>query len=152
MVVGSSCGQTPRNIPPARNLQSNRSENIRSGRVSFPQPNRPDECSRLFCLCVSQVGDSLETDDLYDDVLTGSVDGESTLGKQESKEDVKPVVESGDGKRFSVYVGNFNWVSRLRRPGAQVSACSDSLTSSRPPIFPPSNTSTKRTERSPAAW
>lgn len=66
---------------------------------------------------MSQGGDSLETeaDALYDDVLTGSVDSESTLGKQETKEDVKPVPESGGGKRFSVYVGNFNWVSFQRR-------------------------------------
>lgn len=49
-------------------------------------------------------------------MLTGSVDSESTLGKQETKEDVKAVVESGGGKRFSVYIGNFNWVS-IKRPG-----------------------------------
>ncbi|XP_017333658.1 cleavage and polyadenylation specificity factor subunit 7 [Ictalurus punctatus] len=56
-------------------------------------------------------GDSLEAeaDALYDDVLTGSVDSESTLGKQEPKEDCRPAVEAGGGKRFSVYVGNFNW-------------------------------------------
>lgn len=69
----------------------------------------------VFCLCVLQGGNSLEAeaDALYDDVLSGSMDGESTLGKQESKEDVKPVLECVGGKRFSVYIGNFNWVSFL---------------------------------------
>lgn len=67
----------------------------------------------FFCLCFLQAEDSLEAeaDALYDDVLTGSVDSETALGKQESKEEVKTVVESGGGKRFSVYIGNFNWVS-----------------------------------------
>lgn len=52
-----------------------------------------------------------EADALYNDVLTGSVDSESSLGKQECKEEVKEVLGSGEGKRFSVYIGNFNWVS-----------------------------------------
>lgn len=65
-----------------------------------------------MCVCVLQVGDPLEAeaDALYDDVLTGSVDSESTLGKQECKEDGKSVEECGGGKNFSVYIGNFNWV------------------------------------------
>ncbi|KAM9461179.1 cleavage and polyadenylation specificity factor subunit 7-like [Clarias gariepinus] len=50
-----------------------------------------------------------EADALYDDVLTGSVDSESALGKQECKEEVKPVEGFEEGHRFSVYIGNFNW-------------------------------------------
>ncbi|KAB5559492.1 hypothetical protein PHYPO_G00029750 [Pangasianodon hypophthalmus] len=75
-------------------------------------------------------GDSLEAeaDALYDDVLTGSVDSERTLGKLDSKEDGKgaAVAESGGGKRFSVYVGNFTWwtsdsdlIAMARRQGVK---------------------------------
>ncbi|KAK3561857.1 hypothetical protein QTP86_017483 [Hemibagrus guttatus] len=62
-------------------------------------------------LKTEEAGDPLEAeaDALYDDVLTGSVDSESTLGKQECKEDGKSAQECGGGKRFSVYIGNFNW-------------------------------------------
>lgn len=65
-----------------------------------------------MCVCVLQAGDPLEAeaDALYDDVLTGSVDSESTLGKHECKEDGMSAEESGGGKHFSVYIGNFNWV------------------------------------------
>ncbi|KAK2868891.1 hypothetical protein Q7C36_000762 [Tachysurus vachellii] len=58
-----------------------------------------------------ETGDLLEAeaDALYDDVLTGSVDSESTLGKQECREDGMSVEECDGGKRFSVYIGNFNW-------------------------------------------
>ncbi|XP_060797871.1 cleavage and polyadenylation specificity factor subunit 6 [Neoarius graeffei] len=74
-------------------------------------------------------GDALEAeaDALYDDVLTGSVDSVSALGKQESKEeDVKLEVEPVEGKRFSVYVGNFTWwtsdsdlIAMARRQGVK---------------------------------
>ncbi|KAG7327817.1 hypothetical protein KOW79_009423 [Hemibagrus wyckioides] len=62
-------------------------------------------------LKTEEAGDPLEAeaDALYDDVLTGSVDSESTLGKQECKEDGKSAEECGGGKRFSVYIGNFTW-------------------------------------------
>ncbi|XP_047666512.1 cleavage and polyadenylation specificity factor subunit 7 isoform X7 [Tachysurus fulvidraco] len=62
-------------------------------------------------LNTEEAGDLLEAeaDALYDDVLTGSVDSESTPGKQECKEDGMLVEECNGGKRFSVYIGNFNW-------------------------------------------
>ncbi|GAA6081207.1 cleavage and polyadenylation specificity factor subunit 7 isoform X7, partial [Tachysurus ichikawai] len=73
-------------------------------------------------------GDLLEAeaDALYDDVLTGSVDSESTPGKQECKEDGMSVEECDGGKRFSVYIGNFNWwtsdndlISMARKQGVK---------------------------------
>ncbi|KAI5086704.1 cleavage and polyadenylation specificity factor subunit 6 isoform X3, partial [Silurus meridionalis] len=63
-------------------------------------------------LNTEESGDALEAeaeaDALYDDVLTGSVDSESVLGKQ-SDDDGKAAVEFVGGGRFSVYIGNFNW-------------------------------------------
>ncbi|KAF7703556.1 hypothetical protein HF521_022563 [Silurus meridionalis] len=63
-------------------------------------------------LNTEECGDALEAeaeaDALYDDVLTGSVDSESVLGKQ-SDDDGKAAVEFVGGGRFSVYIGNFNW-------------------------------------------
>ncbi|XP_066504012.1 cleavage and polyadenylation specificity factor subunit 7-like isoform X2 [Hoplias malabaricus] len=57
-----------------------------------------------------------ENDALYDDVLTGSVGGDTLLETDKTKDDNKPEVvytykgcTADKGKRFSVYVGNFSW-------------------------------------------